>query len=73
MGCDDDGGAFGRKGRDAPPESTTGEWVDAAGGLVEEENLGAMYQGRGHGQPLLETAGKLTASFVFLFPQLKFV
>ena len=69
----DDGGAFGSKRRDAPPESATSEWVDATCRLVEKENLGAMYQGRGHGQPLFETAGKLTASFVFLFPQLKFV
>ena len=39
---------------------------DATCRLVEKENLGAMYQGRGHGQPPFETAGKLTASFVFL-------
>jgi hypothetical protein len=69
-GDDDGGAAFGQR-RDAAPELAARQRVGAAGGLVQEQDLGLVQQAGGHGQALLVAAGQLAAGRVEFMGQVE--
>lgn len=58
MGGDEEGHAEAGELEEEVPEFAAGDGVDAGGGFVEEEDLGLVHEGAGHGEALAPAAGE---------------
>ena len=65
VGGEEDGFAVGGQGADLGPEGAAGFYVEADGGLVEEDEVGVAGEGEGEEDTLFLAAGELTKEAVF--------
>ena len=71
VGGDDEGDALGGEVVDDRPEAAAGDGIDAARGLVEEDQARVVEQRAGEGQPLLPAAGERPGDEVLLAAEVR--